>query len=124
MIGAVETLVAERLSAVDAARFEGRVAFADVLPFADGSFDAAMSSFVLQLVPSRARALREIGLFLRAQARVLRRHLPLAFEVALELVLAREVLHRPVGADAAGVADLGGLEQRPGRVREVRKVMP
>jgi ubiquinone/menaquinone biosynthesis C-methylase UbiE len=41
----------------------GRVALvqapADSLPFADGSFDVAVTAFVLQLVPSRARALRE-----------------------------------------------------------------
>ncbi|HEX8024591.1 MAG TPA: methyltransferase domain-containing protein [Candidatus Limnocylindrales bacterium] len=35
------------------------VAPADRLPFEDASFDAAVSSFVLQLVPSRAAALRE-----------------------------------------------------------------
>ena len=34
-------------------------ATADRLPFADGEFDIAVSSFVLQLVPSRHRALRE-----------------------------------------------------------------
>ncbi len=32
---------------------------ADQLPFADGSFDIVLSAFVLQLVPSRHRALRE-----------------------------------------------------------------
>ena len=48
-----------------AARFETRVAFADELPFEDGSFDAAMSSFVFQLVPNRARALREARRVLR-----------------------------------------------------------
>lgn len=46
-------------------RFTGRVAFAADLPFPDASFDLAMSSFVLQLVPSRARALREIRRVLR-----------------------------------------------------------
>ena len=64
MVGAVETLVGERLPG-DRHRFDGQVAFADALPFADGSVDAAMSSFVLQLVPSRARALREIRRVLR-----------------------------------------------------------
>jgi SAM-dependent methyltransferase len=34
-------------------------AAADRLPFEDGAFDLALSSFVLQLVPSRHRALRE-----------------------------------------------------------------
>jgi SAM-dependent methyltransferase len=54
------------LSARDRGRFETRVAFADELPFADGSFDAAMSSFVFQLVPNRARALREARRVLRS----------------------------------------------------------
>ena len=67
MVGAVEALVEERLP--DARqRFSGRVAFADELPFAEGSMDAAMSSFVLQLVPNRARALREIRRVLRPGA--------------------------------------------------------
>jgi ubiquinone/menaquinone biosynthesis C-methylase UbiE len=43
----------------DAARFRSEVAFADSLPFADRTFDLALSSFVFQLVPNRARALRE-----------------------------------------------------------------
>ena len=43
----------------DAARFRSEVAFADKLPFPDASFDLALSSFVFQLVPNRARALRE-----------------------------------------------------------------
>jgi SAM-dependent methyltransferase len=40
-------------------RFSSAVAFADELPFDDGMFDIAISSFVFQLVPNRARALRE-----------------------------------------------------------------
>lgn len=43
-----------------AARFEPVVAYADELPENLKPFDAAMSSFVLQLVPSRAAALREV----------------------------------------------------------------
>lgn len=43
-----------------AARFEPLVAYADEIPEGLGPFDAAMSSFVLQLVPSRAAALREV----------------------------------------------------------------
>ena len=64
MVAATETLVAE---AGDGrrARFTGTVAFAAELPFADATFDAAMSSFVLQLVPNRAKALREIRRVLR-----------------------------------------------------------
>ena len=64
MIGAVEGLVADRLPGARS-RFEGQVAFAAEMPFADSSFDAAMSSFVLQLVPSRPQALREIRRVLR-----------------------------------------------------------
>lgn len=51
---------AERLLAPDERqRLTNIVAPADSLPFADGAFDAAMSSFVFQLVPNRFRALRE-----------------------------------------------------------------
>lgn len=46
-------------------RFRTEVAFADTLPFADGTFDLAFSSFVFQLVPNRARALREARRVLR-----------------------------------------------------------
>jgi ubiquinone/menaquinone biosynthesis C-methylase UbiE len=46
-------------------RFQAEVAFADTLPFADGAFDVALSSFVFQLVPNRARALREARRVLR-----------------------------------------------------------
>jgi ubiquinone/menaquinone biosynthesis C-methylase UbiE len=53
------------LDPADRRRFGTEVAFADDLPFADGEFDAAMSSFVLQLVPNRARALREARRVLR-----------------------------------------------------------
>ena len=62
--------VARRTAALDLApeavtRFETVVAYADELPEALNGFDAAMSSFVLQLVPSRAAALREIRRVLR-----------------------------------------------------------
>ncbi|MEO8469877.1 MAG: class I SAM-dependent methyltransferase [Chloroflexota bacterium] len=49
-------------------RFETRVAFADELPFDDNTFDAGMSSFVMQLVPNRAAALREARRVLRPGA--------------------------------------------------------
>lgn len=55
----------ERLGPADRHRFETVTAFADAMPFDDRTFDAALSSFVLQLVPNRARALREARRVLR-----------------------------------------------------------
>ncbi len=46
-------------------RFRTTVATADRLPFDDETFDLALSSFVLQLVPNRHRALRDIRRVLR-----------------------------------------------------------
>jgi len=58
---ALASAVADReLSASERSRLDLRVAFADELPLADGSVDVAVSSFVLQLVPNRYRALREV----------------------------------------------------------------
>ena len=58
---------AERqLTARDRTRFRSEVAVAEALPFQDGSFDLALSSFVFQLVPNRARALREAHRVLRS----------------------------------------------------------
>jgi ubiquinone/menaquinone biosynthesis C-methylase UbiE len=54
-----EDEASRQLGRADRRRFDVRVAFADDLPFDDEAFDAAMSSFVFQLVPNRARALRE-----------------------------------------------------------------
>ncbi len=56
----------EQLAARDRSRFRSEVAVADALPFEDGEFDLALSSFVFQLVPNRARALREARRVLRA----------------------------------------------------------
>jgi ubiquinone/menaquinone biosynthesis C-methylase UbiE len=53
-----------------AARFRAVTAFADGLPFPDDTFDAVVSSFVLQLVPNRFRALREIRRVLRPGGRL------------------------------------------------------
>jgi ubiquinone/menaquinone biosynthesis C-methylase UbiE len=58
-----------RLRGADRDRFRTAVAFADGLPFDDGTIDAAVSSFVLQLVPNRARALREARRVLRTGGR-------------------------------------------------------
>jgi ubiquinone/menaquinone biosynthesis C-methylase UbiE len=65
MAEAAEREADRLLAAGDRRRFDARVAFADELPFEDGAFDAAMSSFVFQLVPNRARALREVRRVLR-----------------------------------------------------------
>ncbi len=51
-------------------RIAFRTAFADELPFQDGAFDVVVSSFVLQLVPSRFRALREARRVLRPGGRL------------------------------------------------------
>lgn len=59
-----------RLTPSDRGRFETRVAFADDMPLADASIDLAISSFVLQLVPNRAKALREARRILRAGGRM------------------------------------------------------
>ena len=58
-----------RLPSADRHRFRVATAFADRLPFDDGAFDLAMSSFVLQLVPNRHRAMREIHRVLHRGAR-------------------------------------------------------
>jgi ubiquinone/menaquinone biosynthesis C-methylase UbiE len=60
--------IADRRLGRDRARFTTEVAFADALPFPDESFDLALSSFVFQLVPNRARALREARRVLRTGA--------------------------------------------------------
>lgn len=58
----------ERFPLEVARRFRAEVAAADRLPFDDAAFDAAMSSFVLQLVDDRLAALREIRRVLRPGA--------------------------------------------------------
>jgi ubiquinone/menaquinone biosynthesis C-methylase UbiE len=68
MIAAAEAERDRRLGPGGRHRFSVAVAGADRLPYPDGSFDVAMSSFVLQLVPDRYRALREIRRALRPGA--------------------------------------------------------
>lgn len=58
----------DRLPPGHVGRYRTAVGWADELPFADGVFDIAVSSFVLQLVPRRAPALREIRRVLRPGA--------------------------------------------------------
>jgi SAM-dependent methyltransferase len=53
------------LSRVAASRYDTLVAYADELPFEAQTFELAASSFVLQLVPNRAAALREVRRVLR-----------------------------------------------------------
>jgi len=65
MVRTADALADDRLRPDARSRLATRTAFADALPFPDAVFDVAMSSFVLQLVPSRARALREMRRVLR-----------------------------------------------------------
>lgn len=60
MLELASDAAAERLPEPVRSNFSTAVAPADELPFEDGAFDHAMSSFVLQLVYSRAAALREV----------------------------------------------------------------
>jgi len=61
---------AARIGPGDAWRFETIAGVADDLPFPPGAFDVALSSFVLQLVPNRGAALREIRRVLRPGGRL------------------------------------------------------
>jgi ubiquinone/menaquinone biosynthesis C-methylase UbiE len=65
MVAAASAEADRLLTEEQRARLELRTAFADDLGLDDGSVDAAVSSFVLQLVPNRFRALREIHRVLR-----------------------------------------------------------
>jgi ubiquinone/menaquinone biosynthesis C-methylase UbiE len=60
---------ARRRSPAFASRFRTVVASADRMPLPDRSVDVATSSFVIQLVPNRARALREVLRVLRPGSR-------------------------------------------------------
>lgn len=65
MLEEAERLADMRLTSEDRSRLATRTAFAAELPFEDSTFDLAVSSFVLQLVPDRPAALREIRRVLR-----------------------------------------------------------
>jgi ubiquinone/menaquinone biosynthesis C-methylase UbiE len=65
MIAAASDLAARDLEVDQHRRLRFTTAFADTLPFDDATFDLVISSFVIQLVPSRIRALREIRRVLR-----------------------------------------------------------
>ncbi len=59
MIARASAVADAELSATERGRLSLRVAFADDVGLPAGSIDVAVSSFVLQLVPNRFRALRE-----------------------------------------------------------------
>ena len=65
MIEAAGRAADEQLTREQRRRLDLQVAFADDVRLPDGSVDAAISSFVLQLVPNRHRALREVRRVLR-----------------------------------------------------------
>lgn len=65
MLALARQAAADRLAPDARDRFLTEIAPADRLPFDDGVFDHAISSFVLQLVQSRAAALREVVRVLR-----------------------------------------------------------
>jgi ubiquinone/menaquinone biosynthesis C-methylase UbiE len=69
MIRATQRHAEEELTAEQLARLDLRQAAADRLPFDDRSFDAAVSSFVLQLVPNRQAVYREVARVLRPGGR-------------------------------------------------------
>jgi ubiquinone/menaquinone biosynthesis C-methylase UbiE len=69
MIARASATAEAELTASERRRLTLRVAFADELPLPDGSVDVAISSFVLQLVPNRFRALREVHRALRPGGR-------------------------------------------------------
>lgn len=95
-----DALADERLGA-DRHRFRSEVAFAEDLPFPDGAFDLALSSFVYQLVPNRARALREAR-------RVLRRGATLAYVSWLQD--SRPFVPDRIFDEVLATMDIGGRE--------------
>jgi SAM-dependent methyltransferase len=70
MLARAEREARDRVAPADLARLTFRQASADSLPLADGCVDVVVSSFVLQLVPSRLAALREANRVLRPGGRL------------------------------------------------------
>jgi SAM-dependent methyltransferase len=70
MLGVAARQADEQLTATDRARLELVPGDAGRLPFADGTFDLVLASFVLQLVSDRFAALREAHRVLRPDGRL------------------------------------------------------
>lgn len=92
---------------------------AEALPFADETFDLALSAFVLQLVPSRPRALREMRRVLRRGGRLayvgwLTGELPFAADEAWEEALDAAGVERESGG---GHDDLASPEAAASQLR-------
>jgi ubiquinone/menaquinone biosynthesis C-methylase UbiE len=70
MAAAARAEADRQLGPSDRRRFKVQVAFADRLPFKAGELDAAVSSFVLQLVPNRHAVLSDVHRVLRPGGRM------------------------------------------------------
>ena len=70
MLKRAETEVKSRLGGAGLERIEFVVSRAEELPFADGSFDLAVSSFVFQLLSDRPAAFREVWRVLKPGGRL------------------------------------------------------
>jgi ubiquinone/menaquinone biosynthesis C-methylase UbiE len=107
---------ARRALAPFGARASAEVADATALPFADGSFDAALSFLMLHHVPRRDRALAELVRVLRPGGRLLAYDLLASPAARLAHVVSRSAGVRLVGRyEVAALAD--GLALRDVRVR-------
>jgi ubiquinone/menaquinone biosynthesis C-methylase UbiE len=107
--------------------------YADRLPFDDGTFDLVLSAFVLQLVPSRARALREMRRVLRpggllAYVTWLQGEAPFAADAACDEAMVAAGLeagepgggHDDIASPAAAAAQLRRAGFRAATAREDR----
>ncbi len=130
--------IAEReragLAPAERARLRFRQAPADRLPYADGTFDVAASAFVLQLVPNRFSALREMHRVLRPGGRIavaawLEGGEPFPADAAYDEALAAAGLEpRPLGggndvrspANAEAVLRRAGFRVAAARAGELR----